>query len=480
MKSEPVEVYIIGGSVTFGSELKDTASQRWSTKFKKNLNNGWINSSINIHNIAVPACRVESWLHKVNEVRHADLVIVDLSVNDQGLKLKELPHLYRAFIQLITDLPNHPAIYFHQAYRTSNFDRSNLMKYCPNENEQAECCDGYLWCKRWWLMQDSVAKALKSFQIPFASYRDLVWPAYASPPKALPQFWNGLSHPDYKAHNLIAKLMTFAFMMQFREAQANYHNHNHSESESKFETMRINCYPSYDVNNGVDVDVEEAYLYNFTGFSFSEREREREIDHTNKVGAASTLTKKIRPVCRNHTHLTSMIANDQADSKNNFALASPITNWKFYDDSKSKFGYIIQAKLTDITNLCNKKASKSSLAGEEEFNHMSGKYINMGGKYNHIGEWCNEATNFTQISFPVEFGNDNPILQIAYLKSYNAKMGSAIVWVDDLTSINVTLESHWDLPYSVTHFTTISQKNITNPKLFAMPLYCHLYRLVNM
>ena len=67
-------------------------------------------------------------------------------------------------------------------------------------------------------MQDFVAITLNKFKVPFVSYRDLVWPDYLNPPATLPVLWNGKSHPDKKAHSLIAKLVAFGFMMQLKEA----------------------------------------------------------------------------------------------------------------------------------------------------------------------------------------------------------------------------------------------------------------------
>ena len=47
---------------------------------------------IEIVNIGVGACNVDVWIERVNEMRDADLVIVDLTVNDQGFDLQVLPH----------------------------------------------------------------------------------------------------------------------------------------------------------------------------------------------------------------------------------------------------------------------------------------------------------------------------------------------------------------------------------------------------
>jgi len=41
--------------------------------------------------------------------------------------------------------------------------------------------------------------------VPYISYRDLVWPEYTRPPKGMPFYWNGLSHPDWVGHTLLGK-----------------------------------------------------------------------------------------------------------------------------------------------------------------------------------------------------------------------------------------------------------------------------------
>ena len=76
----------------------------------------------------------------------------------------------------------------------------------------------YQYCQRWWEMQDFSAMTFNKLKIPFVSYRDLVWPDYAHPPPNLPVLWNGRSHPDFKAHRLIGKLIAFGFMMQLKDA----------------------------------------------------------------------------------------------------------------------------------------------------------------------------------------------------------------------------------------------------------------------
>lgn len=88
-------------------------------------------------------------MYKVPEVKNADLVIVDLSVNDQGFPLQSLPYLYETFIQLIDKQDNHPAIMFNYAFRTAKYDKKDIGYHCADHGN-GECCNGYVYCKRYY------------------------------------------------------------------------------------------------------------------------------------------------------------------------------------------------------------------------------------------------------------------------------------------------------------------------------------------
>lgn len=45
--------------------------------------------------------------------------------------MQALPQLYNTFIQLLDRIPNHPAILFHQAFRTARYDTGDLNFNCP-------------------------------------------------------------------------------------------------------------------------------------------------------------------------------------------------------------------------------------------------------------------------------------------------------------------------------------------------------------
>ena len=136
---ETIEVVIIGGSVTYGADLPDRLGQRWSNKFTQILQSGWYTGQINVNNIAVGACNIDVWIDKVNEARGADMVIIDLSVNDQGFDLQGLPFLYQNFLQLLDNLPKHPAMLIHYAFRTGK-DNQAEFGHCPEPKDQVMKC----------------------------------------------------------------------------------------------------------------------------------------------------------------------------------------------------------------------------------------------------------------------------------------------------------------------------------------------------
>jgi hypothetical protein len=388
-----VKIQILGGSVTVGADLKNPKVQRWSNQFENIMNGGWYNNTLSVINNGKSACNVDSWIYFVGEFNHADLVIVDLSVNDQGFPLQALPQYYRSLIQLLDELPNHPAIMFTYAFRTARYDKKDIHGHCPNPEGQGTCCDGYLYCKKWYDMQDFVAQVLDEFKIPFVSYRDLVWPDYNHPSPNLPAFWNGLSHPDHKAHSLIAKMVAYGFGRQIVESHVIKH-----------------CNAT-----------EERYVI------------------------PSRKDVSIRPVCA--SPLTNMQATEEASSIHNFHLHAvtsyhkditiiPAHEWSYYNDSKNKYGWILNYSLKDMKGACPTLDILKSFE-------------------------CQNYSMQTTLSFQMEFGNE-PILQVNYLKSYSDEMGTVKLWLDDDYSPSdeskyVLLSGKWRDPYSIHHHTTIAR-----------------------
>lgn len=312
INNEEIKILIVGGSVTYGADLRNRMKQRWSYSFTEMMNSGWYGGKIEVSNIGVGACNIDVWINRVREFVKADLIIVDLSVNDQGFDLQALPLLYETFIQLIDNLPNKPAIYFHYAFRGAKMDTVDIQDHCPNE--YIKCCHGEMFCKRWWEMQDFVGQTLRKYGIPFVSYRDLVWPVYEHPSHQLIHFWNGLSHPDHKAHSLIAKLIAFGFMSQLQDSNRVLH-----------------C-----------------------------------TEETNQYTKAIANDNTVKPLCLQP--LVKMAANDEKTSRSTFLLhpkdasksdleTTEFHHWTYQADSRNKFGWIVKTTADDVRKICQGKTS---------------------------------------------------------------------------------------------------------------------------
>jgi hypothetical protein len=411
---ENVKILIVGGSVTYGADLKDRLKQRWSYSFTELLNSGWYSGKFDVVNVGVGACNVDTWIYRTKEkdFQSADLIIVDLSVNDQGFDLQVLPHLYETFIQLLDALPQHPAIYFNQAFRGAKLDKNDINKHCPTD--YISCCpgSGELFCHRWWEMQDFVSIPLKKFGIPFVSYRDLVWPDYFHPPDQLNQFWNGMSHPDYKAHALFAKLFAYGFYRQLKES---HHYHLANDCDAK--------------------------------------ERETYSTQENRNSA-------VQPICKND-FITNMQAGDSPASKANFQVLSNEEKqqqekviamtfspfWRYYNDSQLKFGWILDTAKEEVIKLCPQGEANTFQSNNRD---KIDSFV------------CDKAIATHSLSLPVEFQEENPKLQITFLISYAEEMGDILLWLDNNSQETVKLTGKWSMDYSVRHVATISKEPLVN------------------
>lgn len=372
---EPIDIHILGGSVTVGADLRNPKAERWSTHFEQIMNSGWYSNRINVHNQAIAACNVNIWVDMVSKFKGADLVIVDLSVNDQGFDLQVLPHYYTTLIQQLDSLPNHPALMFQQAFRSGQREQREVQVHCPND--YTTCCEGVLFCRRWWEMHDFVTIALKKYHVPYMSYRNLVWPEYEHPASNLNLFWNGLSHPDYKAHKLMAKLLSVGFMMQLKHAHK--------------------------------IDCEDTSKQQYVSSS--------QVDNT------------IRSACP--SPLVTMMAKDVPTSISTFNVSAVGDYWRFYSDSKNKFGWILETNKTSMDTECGAN-----------------------------GNWCENARSRHTLALKIIMSSETPTVQLRFLRSYSPEMGSVKVWLDDKYNEAVELNGKWDSPYSVMNLATLSTKKL--------------------
>ena len=63
----------------------------------------------------------------------------------------------------------------------------------------------YFYCSHWWEVSSTWQRACREQNVPYFSYRDVVWPELENPPPELPLYWNGLSHPEWSGHHLVAE-----------------------------------------------------------------------------------------------------------------------------------------------------------------------------------------------------------------------------------------------------------------------------------
>ena len=173
--------------------------------------------------IAKPAWGYDAFLRNPQEMeilKEADVVIVDLVANSQGYKaaqLEEYMTVVDAFLshlhQLHLQSDNKFAILFVETFRTCAFSQSDCNDHCPSGqqgymmSEIAGPPRSYSWCNRWWYMADLEMPVIKHYEVPVVHYRDAVWSKMSQPKPLSPCYWNGLSHPDAVAHELVASLV---------------------------------------------------------------------------------------------------------------------------------------------------------------------------------------------------------------------------------------------------------------------------------
>lgn len=392
----PLQIFVVGGSATVGNELLDPTNERWSARLSEYLSSaeGWYEGPpINVTNVAVSGCDVTCWYPMVAAALDlADVVMVDLTVNDQYFRdLSVLPRAYAGLVELLYALPKRPALLFVTTFRTANRNVDDMRKHCGNDTaSQGGCCGGYYWCKRWYDMHDGAVTVLEQQGIPYISYRDLVWPDYGNPPADLTYYWNGLSHPDMNGHQLIAKAVAYMFMRQVNAAIE----------------KTIGALPGAEVCK----DTSPPPL----------------LFERTFAGALS------RP-------LTQMLATDSPSSKKVFTFSAPVpAAWSFYNDTGTKYGWILEPDVAGLVESCGIAESISSrMAGNDSL--LS----------------CEAAVTTTTLTVPLTLSSSRVVV-ISYLRSYKPHMGSVVVWVDGDRLNNVTLDGHWDSNYQLTQTATLT------------------------
>lgn len=204
---------------------------------------------------------------------------------------------------------------------------------------------------------------------------------------------NTIRHPDYKAHALIGKLIAYGFYRLIMDGN-----------------KTAGCY-----NNDIN---EESYL----------------PKHSN----AKERLNKAAIACPNP--LLQLEASAEPASENVFLpyIVSQ-SHWRFYNDSGTKYGWILDATQEQQTTA-----------------NVSCRRIRR--KLSSNRKLCKDFTNTARLSFNMTFGT-TPVLRLSYLKSYTENMGAVRVWLDNDRDRFVDLPGKYydpDWTFSVSHYTTLS------------------------
>ena len=439
---------LIGGSETWGVDLVHRDAEKWTTILDHYLNSGWYSGKFIVVNRGIRACGIDAWIWQTTRFVGADLVIVDASVNDQALDMQSLPHHYKFLIERMADLPNSPALMFMQLFRLTpdNSSKSEVYQQCPQTF--GHCCgNGVLYCPQWWDMHDYVTGTLQKYNLPYLSYRDLVWPSYHSPPSNLLSFWNGMSHPDYKTHALIGKLAAYGIIRQLEE--------------------------SHKLSSACARGAEYATKY--------------------IVGKDTIEDAELQSICSNPL---SKMTSDGKQDESRFVLHTPISSrWRYFDDIPSKFGWLFFESRSNVTSLCSStrrllrqrrldvhhshtvsevvsssdsqdkhaNINVNATAGSVRFTTKPGNLRRLESiPTPKVTSFCQQFVEQSTISYDVEFSASNPMLQLTYLKSYSEDMGKVMIWLDDNIEETLVISGYWTNEYSVSHLITISPHPILN------------------
>lgn len=227
-KGNDVNIVVIGGSMTTGSGCGPRSSDgtylscAWSTYVSSWLTRQYPSWKITLTNIAIGGMSAGNW-YSWPKIKSSDIYIIDTTVNAQvycNARQSDdgLSQITADMANLLTRLLSSgsestgvaPAILMVQTFRTCSDEKSDCLGHCLKEELKSLLGKDYFWCECWWRMGDFEATAARSLDVPIASYRDAVWPDIDHPPIDLPLFWNGLSHPDQVAHELVSDVVKYA------------------------------------------------------------------------------------------------------------------------------------------------------------------------------------------------------------------------------------------------------------------------------
>jgi hypothetical protein len=207
-----------------------------------------------------------------------------------------------------------------------------------------------------------------------------------------------MSHPDKNGHNLISKLINYAFFMMIKEVVA--------FSDERCNTAISSADTSSSSSSSSNVNTDSA--------STSANAPISAEHYSDRYVSPQQFDQSLVPLCS--IKATDMKATESPLSYNTFLpsnlpdLALNHNIWSYYNDSKSKYGWILETNKTVTKSICD----------------------------DNDRVWCDKAAVATTITFDVDL-QKNFILQVSYLKSHPEKFGSARLWIDDFTEYAVDI-----------------------------------------
>jgi hypothetical protein len=233
-KKKHIQVLVIGGSMTAGHEAGDHPGA-WPRKLEILLQALWGPESITVTNIARPGGEYNYWMQnfaRIVEFGHFDIIIGDFAVNDQvdydkqDARAMDLNKTQYSLLNLLVHLPFRPAVLLVETFRTAGTHQSDANYHCGQHRKKV---DTQWICPQWWMPQTWREQAVRFNSVPIVSYRDAVWPLHDYPPTNIAYYWDGLSHPLFNAHVMMAEALLFGFLAVRRNVEGLLKNYESSD-----------------------------------------------------------------------------------------------------------------------------------------------------------------------------------------------------------------------------------------------------------
>jgi hypothetical protein len=255
-KIKHIQVVVIGGSMTAGHEAGDHPGA-WPRKLEILLQALWGPESITVTNIARPGGQYNYWLQnfaRIVEFGHFNIIIGDFAVNNQvdydkqDALATDLNKTQYSLLNLLVHLPFRPAVLLVETFRTAGTSQGDAKNHCGQHRKKV---DTQWICPQWWMPQTWREQAVRFNSVPVVSYRDAVWPLHDSPPTNIAYYWDGLSHPLFNSHVMMAGALLFGFLAPVRrDVEALLQNYESSDFPV----------PNLPPLHGVCVDTTTKYL----------------------------------------------------------------------------------------------------------------------------------------------------------------------------------------------------------------------------